>query len=115
MLAAAALATAGVALIDVPLWVEATTFAVSSVLLLVFLRPALRRHLTKPGALDTSQRALVGKSAEVLEAVDGHHGQVRLDGSIWSARSLDPATSFEVGEKVNVANFDGPTAIVWKE
>lgn len=115
MLATAALATAGVALVDVPLWVEAATFGVSSVLLLVFLKPVLKRHLTKPGVLDTSQRALVGHTAEVLEAIDAHSGQVRLDGSIWSARSLDPSTRFEEGEQVNVASFDGPTAIVWKE
>lgn len=115
MLATAALATAGVALGDVPLWVEVATFGVSSVLLLVFLKPVLKRHLHKPAALDTSPRALVGQSAEVLEPIDGDNGQVRLDGSIWSARSLDPATRFEAGEKVNVANFDGPTAIVWKE
>lgn len=115
MLAGAALATAGVSLIGVPVWVEFATFAVSAFALLFFLRPALKRRLHKPAALDTSVRALVGKNAVVLEDVTGAGGQVRLDGSIWSARSMDPAHTFTEGEHVNVISIDGATAVVWKE
>lgn len=115
MLAGAALATAGVSLIGVPVWVEFATFAASAFTLLFFLRPALKRRLHKPAALDTSVRALVGKNAVVLEDVTGAGGQIRLDGSIWSARSMDPAHSFTEGEHVNVISIDGATAVVWKE
>lgn len=115
MLGTAALATAGVALFDVPLWIELATFAGSSALLLIFLRPVLKRRMAKPERLDTSPRALVGQVAEVLETIDRNGGQVRLDGSIWTARSLDPEITFPEGDTVHVANFDGPTAIVWKE
>ncbi|AWB81884.1 hypothetical protein C3B44_05545 [Corynebacterium yudongzhengii] len=114
MLAGAALATAGVALADVPFWLEAATFAVSSLALLVLVKPVLRRQFQKPEALDTSSKTLVGKHAEVLEPVDGRGGQIRLDGAIWSARSLDPQISFAEGEMVSVADIEGPTAIVWK-
>ena len=93
MLGLAALATAGVAMFHVSLSIELIIFALMSLGLLLFLKPLLRRHLT----------------------VGAHAGQVRLDGSIWSARSLDPAHNFSVGERVSVVTIDGTTAVVWKE
>lgn len=115
MLAGGALAAAGVSLAGAPLWASVVAFAVASFGLLVFLRPFLRRRLQAPKTLDTSVRALVGSTAEVISPVQGHSGQVRLDGSIWSARSLDPDTTFAEGERVTVIDIDGATAVVWKE
>lgn len=115
MLAGGALATVGIAVFDVPIWAEVLTFAVSSIGLLVFLRPYLKKRLHRPQALDTSPKALVGHSAEVLEEIGAGSGQIRLEGSIWSARALDPTTTFAVGEHVTVISIDGPTAVVWKE
>lgn len=115
MLGGAALATAGVALIGVPVWAEFVTFAVAALGLILFIRPAIRRRLHTPKVLDTSPKALVGHRAEVLEEITSSSGQVRLDGSIWSARSMDPTHTFAEGEFVNVINIEGTTAIVWKE
>ncbi|MGD7001266.1 NfeD family protein [Corynebacterium halotolerans] len=115
MLAGGALAGAGVALTGAPLWASTVAFALVSVGLLVFLRPALKKRLHKPMLLDTSPKALIGNQAEVIEPVDGGTGQVRLDGSIWSARSMDPSHTFTVGERVTVVSIDGSTAVVWKE
>lgn len=115
MLAGAALATTGIALADVPVWAELATFAASAALLLLFLRPVLKRRLAKPLRADNHPRELVGTSAEVLEDVGAESGQIRLDGSIWSARSLDPDVTFAEGERVRVADIDGPIAVVWKE
>ena len=81
----------------------------------MFLRPALKKRLHKPMVLDTSTDALVGNTAEVIETVDEGDGQVRLDGSIWSARSMDGSHTFAVGERVTVISIDGTTAVVWKE
>lgn len=115
MLGGGALAAAGVSLIGAPLWGAVLAFALVSIGLMVFLRPTLKRHFHKPMTLDTSTKALVGNQAEVLEPVSGDAGQVRLDGSIWSARSMDPSHSFAVGERVTVISIDGTTAVVWKE
>jgi len=115
MLAGAALAAAGVSLAGAPLWASVVAFAISAFGLLVFLRPFLRRRLAAPKALDTSPQALVGSSAVVLDSIGEHGGQVRLDGSIWSARSLDPTHTFAEGERVSVISIDGATAVVWKE
>lgn len=115
MLAGAALAAAGVSLAGAPLWGSVVAFAISAFGLLVFLRPFLRRRLQAPKALDTSVRALVGTTAEVISQVHGTAGQVRLDGSIWSARPLDPELTFVEGDRVTVVDIDGATAVVWKE
>lgn len=115
MLAGAALTTSGVALAGVPLWAEIVCFCVSALLLLLFVKPYLGRHLKSAPVLDTSPKALEGSSAEVLEQVTLTSGQIRLDGSIWSARSIDPTQSFAAGERVTVVHIDGTTAVVLKE
>lgn len=115
MLGAGALTTALVALAGVPMWAEVTVFAVSSALFWFFLRPPLRRRMEKPLVLDETPRALVGSRAEVVEDIAGGTGQVRFDGSLWSARSLDPAETIPAGSRVTVYDIDGPVAVVWKE
>lgn len=115
LLGGAALTTAGVAVVGVPIWAQVLCFALSSVLLLVFVRPMLHRHLNKKPKLDTSIKALEGKSAEVLEPVSATSGLVRIDGEIWSARSMLPTETYSEHERVHVARIDGPTAVVWKD
>lgn len=115
MLAGGALATAGVALFSVPLWAEILVFSLVSIGLLVLVKPALKKRMLKAPVLDTTDKALVGKPAIVLEPINSHSGQIRLDGSIWSARSLDPTQTYSEGDKVQVFDVEGTTAIVWKE
>lgn len=115
MLAAGALTTSGAALLGLPLWAEVTVFAGSSAAFWVFLRPRMHRRFLKPGLYDDSPRALVGARAEVLEEITPAGGQIRLDGSIWSARSLDPAVNIPAGDLVTVSDIDGPVAVVWKD
>lgn len=115
MLAGGALATAGVSLFGIPVWAEILVFGISSGALILFLRPWLHRRYLKPRVLDTSPRALVGSTARVLETITPTSGQVQLDGSIWSARAIDPSLTIAEGEHVTVAEIDGPTAVVWKD
>ena len=90
-------------------------FAVSSAGFWFFLRPYLRKRLDTPMLYDESPRALVGSRAEVVESITPTTGQVRFDGSIWSARALDPAETIPAGQLVTVSAIDGPVAVVWKE
>lgn len=115
MLAAGALTTAGVALFGVPAGVEVGVFAASSAAFWFFLRPYLRKRIEKPMVYDESPRALVGSRAEVVEDITPNGGQVRFDGSLWSARALDPEETIPAGEYVSVSAIDGPVAVVWKE
>src|SRR6202045_1498663 len=115
MLSGGALAAAGGSwLLDWPFWADAATFLIVSVLLLVVVRPALRRRLTPAKGLPTGIKALEGKSALVLDRVARDEGQVKLDGQVWTARPMNEGDVFEPGDQVTVLHIDGATAVVWK-
>ena len=115
MLSGGALAAAGSSwLPGVPLWVDGLVFLVVSVLLLGGLRPALRRKLTAGQGLPEPVKALEGKHALVLDRVDRHRGQVKLDGEVWTARSYSDDDVYQPGEEVTVMHIDGATAVVWR-
>ncbi len=84
-------------------------------LLVVLVRPALRRRFTAGGTgLPEPVKALEGKSALVLDTVARHEGQIKLDGEVWTARPLNDNDVFEPGEHVTVMHIDGATAVVYK-
>jgi membrane protein implicated in regulation of membrane protease activity len=116
MLSGGALAAAGSSwLLDSPLWADAAVFLVVSVLLLVLVRPALRRRLAPAKGLPTGIKALEGKSALVLDRVARDEGQVKLDGQVWTARPLNETDVYEPGERVTVMQISGATAVVFKD
>jgi len=115
MLGGGALAAAGSSwLFDWPLWADGAVFLAVSVLLLVLVRPALRRRLTVAESVTTGIRALEGKNALVLDRITRHEGQVKLDGEVWTARPLNENDVYQPGELVTVMHIDGATAVVWK-
>ncbi|MEV6276794.1 NfeD family protein [Nocardia sp. NPDC051832] len=115
MLGAAALGTAGAsAALDTSVVADAVIFGVISLLLLLGLRPMLRRKYGAPPMISTNVDALLGKEALVLEQVGAHAGLVKLGGETWTARPMDPAEVYEPGTTVSVWKIDGATAVVWK-
>ncbi|WP_424636772.1 NfeD family protein [Embleya sp. AB8] len=106
--AAAAAATAGA---GANFLIQCVVFAVVSIALLVFVRPIVVRHNNTPGTR-TGIEALKGTSAVVLERVDEHGGRIKLAGEVWSARTLDATAVFEPGDRVDVADIVGATAVV---
>nr|WP_232541389.1 NfeD family protein [Nocardia bovistercoris] len=115
MLGIAALGTAGVsAVADTSIAADAVVFAVISAVLLLGVRPLLRRRFGSPPPTLTNIDALPGKSALVLEEVAAHAGLVKLGGEVWTARPIDPTEVYEPGATVYVMKIDGATAVVWK-
>lgn len=115
MLGGGALAAAGTsALFDWPVWGDGLVFLVVSVLLLVLVRPTLRRRLVAGAAGDLGIAALEGKHALVLDRITMHEGQVKLDGEVWTARPLNEDDVYQPGDQVTVMRIDGATAVVWK-
>lgn len=118
MLGTAAAITAGVAVVDIPVWAEILVFGVASVALILAIRPMLRRRLLKNSQehkFDDSE--LAGKRAEVIEPVSDqaqNGGMVQVAGELWSARSANPGDTYSAGESVQVLSIDGTTAVVWK-
>jgi membrane protein implicated in regulation of membrane protease activity len=115
MLGGGALAAAGADWVcGLPIWADGVVFLVVSVLLLIVVRPALRRRLTPATGWPEPVKALEGKSALVLDRVARHEGQVKLDGEIWTARPFNDNDVYEPGDHVTVVHIDGATAVVQK-
>lgn len=115
MLGGGALAASGSSwLLGWPVWADGAVFLVVSVLLLVLVRPPLRRRLTPATGALTGVQALEGKNALVLDRVARDEGQVKLDGQVWTARPFNDGEVYEAGELVTVMHIDGATAVVWK-
>jgi membrane protein implicated in regulation of membrane protease activity len=101
-------------LMDWPVWADGLVFLIVSVLLLVLVRPTLRRRLTPATAAQIGIKALEGKKALVLDRVARDAGQVKLDGQVWTARPLNEGDVYEPGESVTVMHIDGATAVVFR-
>jgi membrane protein implicated in regulation of membrane protease activity len=87
-------------------------FAVLSVLSLALIRPIAKRHLrTQPLEQRTGAAALIGLDALVLERVDRDHGQVKIEGDVWSARSRQHDDVFEPGARVVVDSVHRGTIV----
>jgi membrane protein implicated in regulation of membrane protease activity len=96
---------------------QTITFAVTSVLSMVGLRPVLARHflLTGSRSLRTGVDALLGKTGVVTERIEpGRTGRLVVEGEDWRGVSLD-ATVIEPGARVTVIQVDGTTLVVEKE
>ena len=110
---AIAAAVAGlVALAGAGLAIQILVFTLASAASLLLLRPVARRHLRTPAQLRTGTAALVGEPAVVLERVDRDSGQIKLAGEVWSARAYDEDDVIEPGQRVQVMQIQGATALV---
>lgn len=110
----AALAAA-VSLLGVSALLAAIVFVIASAIVVGTLRPVARRHRRLPPAIRTGAAALVGKRATVLERIanDEGVGCVRIEGGeVWTARSYSEDEVIDAGERVEVVEIRGATALV---
>jgi membrane protein implicated in regulation of membrane protease activity len=104
-----------VSVLGVGLPLVVLVFALASALAFGGLRPVARRHRRLPPAIRTGAAALVGHRAMVLERIanDEGVGCVKIDnGEVWTARSYDEDEVIDVGERVEVVEIRGATALV---
>lgn len=89
-------------------------FVAVALLTLVVVRPIVRSHLKMPPQIRTGAAALVGKQAVVLERIANREGVgcVKIDGEVWTARSLMDDEEIEPGTIVDVVEIKGATALV---
>ncbi len=114
LVALAAIPAAVVALIGGPAWLQVLVFIAGSLGSIAVLRPIARAHLRMPALTRTGTAALVGARAVVLERVDANGGRVRLGGEEWSARAYMEEQVLEPGTRVEVAQIEGATALVYE-
>jgi len=105
-----------VAALGAPVEAQVAVFSIGAAFSLVVIRPLARRHLITPAKIRTGADQLPGSRAVVTQAVDEDGGQVKImGGGVWSARTGDPATRFEAGASVLVAEVRGVALIVVAE
>jgi membrane protein implicated in regulation of membrane protease activity len=94
----------------------ALVFLGASGLVFAGLRPLANQHRRLPPAIRTGAAALVGRQALVLERIANLEGvgRVRIDGEVWTARSLDDDNEIPAGERVEVVDIRGATALVMR-
>jgi membrane protein implicated in regulation of membrane protease activity len=109
----AALATV-VSLLGVGVLLSAIVFLATSGIVFGALRPVARRHRRLPPSIRTGAAALIGRPAIVLERIanDEGVGCVKIDGEVWTARSYDEDEVIDAGERVEVVEIRGATALV---
>lgn len=92
--------------------VQAALFVGVSALLLVLLRPLLRKKLTPPNTRTNADR-LIGCEALVTEPIDNlrSNGAIRINGVLWSARSED-GTSLPAESVVIITRIEGAKVYV---
>lgn len=100
MLASGALAAAGTAALGLGWTWQAAAFGVFSLLMVLFLRPLLRRMMEVPRQAHGSEDFL-GRDAEVIEAISAQgRGRVKIYGEIWNATCYE---ALAIGEPVTIA------------
>lgn len=116
MLGAAALATAGAAVVmpDGALAAQLAVFSASTLVLLLGVRPVARRHL-QVQALPSGPDRLRGRTGVVVQDVGEDRGQVRLGGELWRARPYAGGDDLPAGTAVVVAQVQGATLHVYPE
>lgn len=113
MVAGGALGAAGAAALGLGLVAQVLVFVAVSTLLLLTVRPALRRWARRSAPfVPTNVDALVGRQALALTPVTAAGGTVKLAGETWSARTPDPHGEIPAGMRVHVTAIDGATAVV---
>ena len=113
--AMAAVLAAALSLLGVGAALSAVAFIAASGIVVGALRPVALRHRRLPPAIRTGAAALVGRRATVLERIvnDEGVGCVRIEGGeVWTARSYDEDEVIEVGDRVEVVEIKGATALV---
>ena len=117
--AAGAFAAAGAAALGFGVAVQLGVFAGVSAATVAAFWPVIRRHRLGAESGDDPHHfgphSLEGETALVLEPVDGEHGQVKIGGELWSARSFDDTESYRPGDRVRVIKVKGATVYVWHE
>jgi membrane protein implicated in regulation of membrane protease activity len=104
-----------VGLIGVGSLLSAIVFLVASAIVFTTLRPVAQRHRRLPPSIRTGAAALIGRPAIVMERIanDEGMGSVKIDGGeVWTARSYDEHEVIPAGERVEVVEIRGATALV---
>lgn len=110
-LAAGSLVAFFLALLNVPLWIQISSFLAISMVLLIFTRPVAVKYL-KVGGHKTNTDALIGtKGLVVMDITEFSTGQVKVKGQVWTAVSRS-GTPILKDTEVVIEDIEGVKLVV---
>ena len=95
--------------------IQSIVFVVTSTLLLIFTRPLVNKFIKIPKEIKTNAYSIIGKKGIVISKInniDGS-GQIKIDGDVWSAKSIDE-DDIEKNTEIEIVEIDGVKAVVKK-
>ena len=102
-----------VSMLHPPFYVQCVLFALVALLLLFFTRPIALKFLHTKRE-NTNADSLIGKKALVLQTItEWEKGQVKINGAVWTAASVDGA-AIPAGDECIIEKIEGVTLIVKK-
>ena len=93
--------------------IQSIVFLISSTLLMVFTRPLVNKFIKVPKEVKTNAYSIIGKKGIVISKINNieGNGQVKIDGEVWSAKSIDDSVILNNTE-IEIVEIDGVKAVV---
>lgn len=99
------------AIASAPEWLQIAVFIVTSLVLILSVRPIAKKYL-RTNVISTNTDRLVGKVAVCTKHIPaGERGEVKIDGKYWMAITTSEE-DIEVDEKVEVLAIEGVKLVV---
>ena len=93
-------------------WIELIIFVVISATTIFCLRPIIKKFM-KRNVVNSNVDEIIHKKGKMIKGCDElNHGEVKINGVIWTAQSSDESVSIEEGKLVEVLSIDGNKLIV---
>ncbi|HOC80965.1 MAG: NfeD family protein [Bacilli bacterium] len=98
----------------IPFWVEIIVFLVIAFVLIFAIRPLAKKYLYKKEVKSNIEEK-IGEKCVVIKAINElSHGEVKLNGVIWTAVAKNKSEVFEEQAVVTIIGVDGNKLIVEK-
>ena len=98
----------------IPFWVEIIVFLVIAFVLIFAIRPLAKKYLYKKETKSNIEEK-IGEKCVVIKAINElSHGEVKLNGVIWTAVAKNKSEVFEEQAVVTIIGVDGNKLIVEK-
>lgn len=96
-----------------PVMVQIVVFLVVSVALLILTKPFLKKVLRQKNE-PTNADVIIGRIGVVVEDINNleEKGAVKIDGKVWTARSLDEDKAIQKDSKVKIVRIQGVKVLV---
>lgn len=89
--------------------IQIGVFSISSILLIVFMKPLTKKLFKTNESTTMNSDSLIGKTGVVVKTINMAEGkgQVKVNGELWSAYPSDEKIIINEGEKVMIESITG--------